>query len=330
MLRGRSTARGVFTNQWNNGFLGRIEMGGNHTDVAVGFFNAGAHLDIVTPNYYNSSLSVALGDGTGRFHEPLPPPIPVNSGPTSVVVEDFNGDGEADVAVGYDSGVKISIVTGRGDGTFNPKTDIDTWEIPWCIAAADVNFDGKLDIVAAHGDWRLVSVMLNRTAPGGPPQFDPPLVHEVANEPLSVAVGDFNGDNLPDIVSGNYASVSVLLGNGDGTFITATNFFVGGHYAAVGDFNGDDMQDIALDLGSRIGLFWNETLPRLQISKATTGVRIAWPAWSRYALEASGDLAPANNSWNPVDVTPFRFGNQFVITNTIQASSQAYRLKRLQ
>jgi len=328
LLRGRTTSPGDLTNDWNNGFLGTAAIGSNHTDVAVGYFNSDSHLDVVTPNYYGASLSVALGDGTGRFQEPLPPAIPVNSGPTSVVVEDFNGDGKADIAAGYDSGFKISIAAGRGDGTFDSKVDISTWEIPICIVTADVNFDGKPDLIAAHYDWRRISVMLNRTPVGGPLQFDPPLMHDVANDPLTVAVGDFNGDNLPDIVSGNFASVSVLLGNGDGTFLTATNFFVGGKYAAVADFNGDGMHDIAIDLGSKVGLFWNDTLPRLEISRAEGGVRIAWPAWNRYALEATTN-ALANSVWTTVEAMPAVFGNQFAITNRIQDPSQSYRLKRL-
>jgi hypothetical protein len=326
MLRGRTTAPGVFTNDWGNGFLGTVQIGSNHTDVAVGSFNGGTHLDIVTPNYYGASLSVALGDGTGNFHEPFPPVVSVNSGPTSVVVEDFNGDGKADVAVGYEGGYKLSIATGRGDGSFDPKVDIDTWEIPWFIAAADVNFDGKPDLVAAHYDWRRVSVMLNRTTPGSTLQFDPPLMHDVANDPVSVAVGDFNGDNLPDIVSGNYASVSVLLGNGDGTFLSATNYFVGGRYAAVGDFNKDGMHDIAIDLGRKVGLFWNDTLPRLQIGRAEGGVRVAWPAWKYYALEAGSSAA---GPWMTIDTTPATFGNQYVITNSAEGANQVFRLKRV-
>jgi hypothetical protein len=327
MLRGRTTAPGVFTNDWNNGFLGTVAIGSNHTDVAVGYFNAGAHLDIVTPNYYQASLSVALGDGTGAFHTPYPPTLPVNSGPTCVIVDDFDSDGKSDIAVGYEGGFKISVLTGRGDGTFNSKVDIDTWEIPWYITSADVNFDGKPDLIAAHYDWRRISVMLNLTTSGGPVTFGPPLMHDVANDPVMVAVGDFNGDNRPDIVSGNYASLSVLLGNGDGTFATATNYFVGGRHAAVGDFNKDGMPDIALDLGSRVGLFWNDTLPRLQISKAVGGARIAWPAWKFYSLEASASVGQAK-SWQSVTNTPVTFGSQYVITNACEGGLQAFRLKR--
>jgi hypothetical protein len=326
MLRGRTTAPGVFTNRWSSSFLGTVNLPGAHTDVATGFFNSGTHLDIATPNYYDATVTIALGDGTGQFHSPRPPVVPVNGGPVSVVVDDFNGDGLADLAVGHDGGTRISIATGRGDGTFDAKVDIETWEIPWFIRSADVNFDGRPDLVAAHGDWRLISVMLN-TGSNGLIQFAPPMTHPVAIEPLSVAVGDFNGDNLPDIASGNFASTSVLLGHGDGTFSTAADYFVGGQQIAAGDFNNDSMPDLAIDLGGKVGLFWNDTLPALQIKRVAGGVRLAWPAWTPYTLEVSGGAGDAGG-WSMVTNTPARIASQFVLTNAAPGPLKTYRLKR--
>src|SRR5215468_2279423 len=70
------------------------------------------------------------------------------------------------------------------------------------------------------------------------------------NTPVSVAVGDFNGDGLPDLVVANFNSnnVSVLLGNGDGSFQAARNFGagIGPASVAVGDFNGDGLPDLAV------------------------------------------------------------------------------------
>ncbi len=313
LLRGRTTAPGVFTNNW-----APLTVGSNHTDVAVGDFNGDNKLDLVTPNYYGASLSVMLGNGDGTFRSGVT--IPVNSGPACVVVEDFNRDGKADIAVGYDGGYVITLLLGAGDGTFNTRTNLATWEIPARLATGDFNFDGLPDLVAAHYDWRDVSVMINR----GGGQFDPPVRHEVANEPLTVAVGDFNGDNRPDVVAANYASVSVLLGLGDGTFLTATNYFTGGRYAAVGDFNGDGMPDIALDLGSKVGLFWNDTVPRMEISRTASGVRLAWPAWKTYQLQGAAE--PAN--WQTLNVNPATYGNQYLTTNAPGGEMQLFRLKR--
>ncbi|HWH72185.1 MAG TPA: VCBS repeat-containing protein, partial [Candidatus Sulfotelmatobacter sp.] len=253
--------------------------------------------------------------------------LTINPGPSCVLVDDFNGDGIADIAVGYEGGSAISVLVGQGDGTFAPKQDIPTWELPHFITSADINFDGKPDLIAAHYDWRRVSVMLNQSSKTGPLVFAPAVTHEVANDPVCLAVGDFNGDNLPDIVSANYASISVLLGQGDGTFATITNYFMGGSWAAVGDFNQDGMPDVAMDLGGKVGLFWNDTLPRLQIAPVPGGVRVSYPAWKFYTLEASSNVAQSS-SWRLVTNTLALYGSQYVLTNTLEAFGQVYRLKR--
>jgi hypothetical protein len=87
------------------------------------------------------------------------------------------------------------------------------------------------------------------------PSFLPAVNYHVGASPNTVAVGDFNGDHKLDIVTANSGSntVSVLLGNGNGTFKPATNYVAdsGTNYVAVGDFNGDDKLDIVtLNVGA--------------------------------------------------------------------------------
>src|SRR6267378_907094 len=85
--------------------------------------------------------------------------------------------------------------------------------------------------------------------------FNARLDFAVEARPIFVAVGDFNGDRVQDLAVANRdsASVSVLLGNGDGTFRAPLTFGVGiqPHFVAIGDFNRDGVQDLALaDSGS--------------------------------------------------------------------------------
>lgn len=321
VLRGRADAAGQFESDWPP-----LAIGGSHPDVAVGHFNGDSNLDLATPNYYDASLSVALGNGDGTFAVPPGPAPAVGSGPTCVVVEDLDGDGRADLAVGYDGGTAVSVLLGNGDGTFQPRIDLATWEIPWSLATGDFNFDGKADLVAAHYDWRRVSVMINRSSSGAI-LFDPPAMHEVAHDPYSLAVGDFNGDNFADIVSGNSASLSVLAGQGDGTFTTATTFHMAGQSVAAGDFDNDTVPDIAVDLGGKIGLFWNATVPQIQINVSPAAVTLAWPAWEGYELQEAADPA-ASDGWETLDLSPPVVGSQCVGTTTRRESARFFRLKK--
>jgi FG-GAP-like repeat/FG-GAP repeat len=77
--------------------------------------------------------------------------------------------------------------------------------------------------------------------------FAPAVTYGAGGTPVSVAVGDFNGDSKPDLATANLGNVSVLLGQGDGTFQGAVNYGAGDgpRSVAVGDFNADGKQDLA-------------------------------------------------------------------------------------
>src|SRR5262249_49509012 len=93
------------------------------------------------------SVSVLLGNGDGTFQSHVDYPVGVT--PMSVVVADFNGDGKLDLAVtnaNLGLGSTISILTGKGDGTFNPHVDQMVVPEPGPIVAADFNHDGKIDL----------------------------------------------------------------------------------------------------------------------------------------------------------------------------------------
>jgi hypothetical protein len=120
---------------------------------------------------------------------------------------------------------------------------------PYSVAVGDFNGDGNQDLAVANqngNDVSVVSVLLG----DGAGSFSAPTNFSAGTYPLSVAVGDFNGDGKQDLAVANVLSdnVSILLGDGAGSFSAPTNFGVGHnpYSVAVGDFNGDGKQDLAV------------------------------------------------------------------------------------
>src|SRR5262245_16260891 len=139
--------------------------------------------------------------------------------PESVAVGDFNGDGRLDLAVANYGSNNVSVLVGNGDGTFQTARNFPAGDRPFSVVVGEFNGDGRLDLAVANsttGDIGGVSVLLGN----GDGSFQSARGFATGARPQSVAVGDLNGDSIPDLAVGNLFSsnVSVLLGNGDGTF----------------------------------------------------------------------------------------------------------------
>ncbi len=224
------------------------------TGVTTGDFNKDGKLDLAIAGSGSSGPEVAilLGKGNGTFGNPVGYPT---AGSFSVITGDFDEDGSTDLAVGNayvgGGGDTISILLGNGDGTFKPYIAVP---VPGngddSLAAADLNHDGKLDLVVAssYNSPGGVSVLLGNGNGSFAPavSYPSPTVGAATN---AVALGDFNGDGKPDIAVTNYDgyNVSVFIGVGDGTFKSAVNYPASFYPVGLvtGDFNGDGRQDIA-------------------------------------------------------------------------------------
>jgi hypothetical protein len=222
-------------------------VGSNPRSVAVGDFNGDGKLDLVVTNESTNNVSILLGNGDGTFQPAVN--YTVASGPHSVAVGDFNGDGRLDLAIANFVSGNVSVLLGNGDGTFQSALDYAGGSNPNSVAVADFNGDGKLDLVVANQGSSNVSVLLGN----GDGTFQAALNYSAPRAEW-VAVADFNGDGKLDlaVASGGCrrgcGGLSVLLGNGDGTFQAAVQYAGGlGHFSlAVGDFNGDGKLDLVV------------------------------------------------------------------------------------
>ena len=217
--------------------------------VAVGRFNGDSHTDVLVARLgpdWETQIQVYCGNGQGGF-TPADPEIWYYG--TETAVDDLNNDGKLDVvtAEGY-------VFPGNGDGTFQFD-----WEQPallngGVIATGDFNGDNKADAIVAGNGGSVDNVtVLRGTGDGG---FAAPLHHSAyGTYHTAVATTDFNGDGKLDAIVTDYdlGTVSVMLGNGDGTLRFFGAFATAGASDVVtGDFNRDGRPDAAVaNAGSR-------------------------------------------------------------------------------
>src|SRR5207302_913920 len=128
----------------------------------------------------------------------------------------FNGDGRVDLAVANAGGGNVSVLLGRGDGTFQPAANYDVGASPYSVAVGDFNGDGMADLAVANAGAGTISVLLGR----GDGTFRTAVNYGVGASPRSVAVGDFNGDGKVDVAVANastfdYRSVPPITYDGN-------------------------------------------------------------------------------------------------------------------
>lgn len=229
--------------------------------LAVGDLNGDGVPDIVATSPSIGGLTVFLGKGDGNFtpvNNPVSGKPPTanaavpGGGCTTIAVGDFNKDGKLDIAAGLsgvNSAALVAVLPGNGDGTFGPERLFGTSDTPQSLSVGDFNGDGNLDWIASTGqinsaDQGSVTLGLGR----GDGTFLASESFVAGQNPAWAAVADFNKDGKLDVVATNSGSgnSSILLGNGDGTFQTATNVSVPGTtpgFVLTGDFNGDGNPD---------------------------------------------------------------------------------------
>jgi hypothetical protein len=255
----------------------------NPSSVAATDLNGDGKPDLVvinacaTQSCNDGNIGVLLGKGDGSFRSPVTIPSG-GSLPLSVAIEDFNGDGKADLAVAQCADTSscfdgskgtVTVLLGNGDGSFGSPVNYFSGDPhAGAVVAADFNGDGKVDLVVANGNCfsdpfevvchtGSVGVLLGN----GDGTFQNAVTYSSVDDgAFSLTVGDLNGDGKLDMAVGNngcsnpnsinclfIGSVAVLLGNGDGTFKNATTYLAGDQwtvFVSIGQANALAIADL--------------------------------------------------------------------------------------
>jgi Bacterial Ig-like domain (group 3)/FG-GAP-like repeat len=211
----------------------------NPSFVAAADFNGDGKLDLVTADLAGNGVSLLLGNGDGTFNAPSF--WPAGNGPFWLAIGDFNGDGALDLAVTdrNDSTIGVliqNVSNNQGNGTFQPPVFYPTGDSPSGIVVGDFDGNGTLDLAVANfGNFsgHTVSILFGDGTGGFLPKVD----SDTSGAPQAIVAADFNNDGILDLATangcgasspcGSPANVSVLLGNGDGSFQPHVDYTTG-------------------------------------------------------------------------------------------------------
>ena len=200
-------------------FSNTLYLPNENPNAQIGDFNDDGIPDLAGVTLQD--VHILLGNGNGAFRDAGTFPVGKSAG--GLAVGDFNHDGKLDVAAALEDGT-VNVLLGNGDGTFQAPKGSHIHSYTGTLAVGDFNHDGKLDLVGIPSDQfekSVIQVLLGN----GDGTFQPPVDYTVNANPRSIAVADFNHDGKLDLAVSTIRFeadpghiVSVLLGNGDGTF----------------------------------------------------------------------------------------------------------------
>jgi uncharacterized protein (TIGR03437 family) len=221
--------------------------GGAVGGIVAADFNGDGKLDLAVSNQSPGSLSILLGHGDGTFGAASTQSLGMAL--VGITAADFNGDGKPDLAIA-DNNNTVWLLLGAGDGTFGTPQSIALTGTLVGIASGDFNGDKHADLAVANLNAASVYVLLGK----GDGTFQPATSLAAGRGAFAVTLGDFNSDGKLDIaVANNFEvplqnDVSLLLGNGDGTFRAAIPLGAGNNAVGVvaADFTGNGKLDLAV------------------------------------------------------------------------------------
>jgi hypothetical protein len=230
---GISNSITVFTNNGDGAFSSNAtyNVGVQPYCVAAADLRGSGKMDLISANFGSlgegNTLTVLTNDGSGNFGSNAT--YTVGTGPFWVVAADLRGNGKMDL-VSANNGYyahSLTVLTNNGSGIFGSNATYSVGNGPRCVVAADVNGDGKLDLISANFSDSTVTVLTNNGNGG----FKVSATVPAGVYPTFIAAADLNGDGKVDLVCANQYSftntLTVLTNNGSGVFGSNATLTVG-------------------------------------------------------------------------------------------------------
>ncbi len=234
-----------------------VQPFGKAQAIATGDFNGDSFPDVAVALAEANMISIRLNDGQGEF---LPDEIDINlgvqsSGPTSLVIGDFNSSGGIDMAVTANLSGNVTVLLDFDGQGFASTSRVAVGMEPIDLVAGRIDSNGSLDLVVVNKADDTIVALLNDGLGGFTPG---PPIPTGGNAPVSIVVGKFDGDEFLDaaVVHGEPSNsdtingdVAIFRGNGNGGFVAEPVTYPVGAIATdlvVADFNGDQRDDLAV------------------------------------------------------------------------------------
>jgi hypothetical protein len=318
-----------------------LQVGWASNGMVTADFDADGKLDLAVVSAQLSSVGspvggveIFFGDGFGEF--PRERPYPTGNGtvelPTSLAVADFNNDGKPDLVVGDEYYQSVTVLINNGlnsKGVLHFKGYYQVQGIADLVAAADIDGDGKADLITAGLGGTSVSVRRGN----GDGTFGAAASYSVGYAASFLTTADLNGDGRDDILvaSADSGKISVLLGQANGSLGSADSYTVGAgpRSIAVADFNGDSKADLAVanSMGNTLSVLLGNGDGTFQ-----TGVTLAVGADPRsvavadFNSDGKADLVAANFGDNTLSVFLGRGNGTFRVGPTLETGPGPFAL----
>jgi hypothetical protein len=335
---GLGNGNGTFTRATGSPYI----VGNSAEAVVVGDFTGNGLQDIAVADPADNRVVIFLGNGNGTFQIPFS--VSISGAPISLAVADFRNNGFDDIVVGTQAG-RLGVIFGTS-GVFSFTSVATGTGAVTALATADFNNDGNLDIAAAREltSSTNVSIFLGNGSGGFTAASGSPIAM-TATRATSMAVGDFESVGIQDLAIANFTdnTVTILPGNGDGTFGSALSVSVPGSpfSVATGDFNLDGQLDLVTAnnaTGNVTALLGNgdftfQTAQNFSVDTGPLGLAVG-----DFNGDKEPDLVTANNGGNSISTllnasTAIHFvisapasvtaGTSFSITVTAEDASNA-------